>query len=351
MNTANAASKQDLLPDFCDNRVILVVILIAQLLATVLTLANFGGFTYFAYTSFFIQSVALLDAALLCYGKRWLNQLSLGKSTLLIYILLQLVTLLMTIMIYTFIEQHLSPLNSQHGLLPSILRNVCISAIITAVALRYFHIRHQNHLRLQAENLARIQALEARIRPHFLFNSLNTIANLVHIEPDRAEDAVLDLAELFRSTLAKNEQITLAEELEISQRYLRMEQLRLGDRLTIEWQIPEALHSLTLPALVLQPLIENAIYHGIEPLPKGGTIKVRAEPDKPNVQISVSNPIIPKDSTMAHSQRQHVRGNRVAMDNIRQRLALAYGNLAALNVEQSAEHYTVILVIPEKALL
>jgi two-component system sensor histidine kinase AlgZ len=330
----------DLLPDFCNNQTVLLVMLIAELLAIVLTLnqADRGVdlFAYLGYASFFIQSITLIDAAILCYGKRWFYRLKPIPMCIVIYLLLQLVTVLVTLLQYRLLP---SGLMADIG--DAMMRNVCISAIITAAVMRYFYLQYQSALRQRAENEARVQALQARIRPHFLFNSLNTIANLVHTQPNKAEDAIVDLAELFRSTLADRVHISLAEELEVSRRYLSMELLRLGPRLQVQWDIPVELESLQLPGLILQPLIENAIYHGIEPLPEGGVMTIAAKVLGNQIEISVSNPV------SSGYRSRHSSGNHLAVANIQQRLALAYGSDASLHIDESDAHYTVVLTLPD----
>jgi two-component system sensor histidine kinase AlgZ len=347
-------ASSNLLPDFCNNQVILLVMLIAELLAIVLTLHHGGNlkdaFAYLGRVSFFIQSITLIDAAILCYGKRWFRRMEPLPMGILIYLLLQLVTLSFTWLGYTLLHAGIPMLAGdgktvQRGSLGTALfRNGCISAIITAAVMRYFYLHHQNILRQRTENEARVQALQARIRPHFLFNSLNTIANLVHAQPDKAENAIIDLAELFRSTLADRTLISLAEELEVSRRYLGMERLRLGERLEVTWNIPVELEQAQLPALALQPLIENAIYHGIEPLPSGGNMTIFARKQGGSIEIGVSNPV-----SAGHRSR-HSSGNQLAISNIRQRLNLAYGAMAKLSVEEGADHYTVTLSLPVNGL-
>lgn len=353
MNSYQKASS-GLLPDFCNNQVILLVMLIAELLAIVLTLSHGGSpreaFAYLGRVSFFIQSITLVDAAILCYGKRWFQRLRPLAMGMLIYVLLQLVTLLFTYLGYALMPANFpigpaDTLNGEHvSLAEALFRNGCISAIITAAVMRYFYLHYQNISRQRTENEAKVQALQARIRPHFLFNSLNTIANLIHAQPHKAEDAVIDLAELFRSTLADRTLISLAEELDISRRYLSMECLRLGDRLEVEWDIPPELEQVQLPALALQPLIENAIYHGIERLPNGGIMTISARKLGDYVEMSVSNPV-----AAGYSSR-HSSGNQLAINNIRQRLSLAYGPSAILSVDEGNARYTVSIRLPVNGL-
>lgn len=329
-----------LLPNLCDNRVLLLLILIAELLAIVLTLSQRPGtgslWPYLATTSFFIQSIALVDAALLCYLRRWLLKLRPLYLGITVYAGLQLVTVAITLLQGLVID----PVDGAAG--GVLLRNLGISAIISAVVMRYLYIRHQNELRQQAENNAKIQVLQARIRPHFLFNSLNTIASLVHAQPRQAEEAILDLAELFRSTLSQPEKITLAQEMALVHKYLHIESLRLGPRLRIETRIPEDLMSLELPPLVLQPLVENAVYHGIEPMPEGGTVSVEA------ARTAAGDTVIDIRNPRSSSPRQRRNtGNRMALDNIRQRLLLHYGKEASLIIDETATEYTVKLQLPD----
>ena len=170
-----------------------------------------------------------------------------------------------------------------------------IAAIVGALALRYFYVTHQWRRSIELEARARIRALQARIRPHFLFNSMNTIAALTRSDPALAEAAVEDLADLFRVSLNDaRAQITLAEEIEIARTYQRIEQLRLGDAAArCDWDVAALPARAIVPSLLLQPLLENAIGHGIEPLPHGGTVDVRGRLERDAIVIEVTNPTVP----------------------------------------------------------
>jgi two-component system sensor histidine kinase AlgZ len=195
---------------------------------------------------------------------------------------------------------------------------------------------------VHAEARSRIQALQARIRPHFLFNSMNTIAALTRSDPARAEEAVEDLADLFRATLRDSHSpLRLKEELELTRIYQRIEALRLGDRLKVTWDVAELPMRALVPGLTVQPLLENAIYHGIEPLPNGGTVTVAGRVVNGEIEIVVTNPVSPERP--ATSERP---GNRLALDNIRQRLALAYGARGSIDVEQPPHEYRVTIRFP-----
>src|SRR5207249_1467337 len=186
---------------------------------------------------------------------------------------------------------------------------------------------------------ARVHALLARIRPHFLCNSMNTIAALTRSNPARAESAVQDLADLFRATLSdKRDTITLAEELEVARTYQRMEQLRLGGRLQVEWKTDPLPANALVPHLMIQPLLENAIYHGIEPRAEGGTVTITGEVGGGLVTIVVRNPLDPSPG-----ERE---GNRLALANIRERLSLVYGERALMKSGRFDAEYIVTLRFP-----
>ena len=221
-----------------------------------------------------------------------------------------------------------------------VLRNLAMAAIVLAVVLRYFYVQHQWKQNVEAQARAQIQALTARIRPHFLFNSMNTIASLTRTHPEQAEQAIEDLADVFRATLEQRDRVSLAQELEIARHYLNIEALRLGERLTLTWRLDEDVPlQASLPALTLQPLVENAIYHGIEPRTEGGEVLIAARRDGEALVLEVENPL----------PTQHGRasnGNRMAQDNIRQRLALAYGDRARMDIDHTQDRYAVRLRLP-----
>ena len=202
-------------------------------------------------------------------------------------------------------------------------------------------MQFQWHQQVKTEARARIQALQARIRPHFLFNSMNTIAALTRSEPAMAEAAIEDLSDLFRAALnTSHGQTTLDEELMLARRYLNIEALRLGSRLVVTWDLEGVPLDVRVPPLILQPLLENAIYHGIEPLPQGGTIRVVGTVDGGSLQFEISNPV------PAAARGRQSQGHRIAQENIRQRLQIAFGAGANLDTAVTDDNYTVILRMP-----
>ena len=191
--------------------------------------------------------------------------------------------------------------------------------------------------------MSRYQALQSRIRPHFLFNCMNTIASLTRKAPDLAEQSVEDLADLFRASLLEpTELYNINDELKLCRHYLRIETHRLGERLKVSWNIDDLPQDALVPPLSLQPLLENAIYHGIERLPEGGTINIKSESNNNKFTVVVSNPLPPENSEDKHD------GNKHAQENIHQRLITLFGNEGNLKIITAPDQYQVKLTLPYK---
>lgn len=343
MVSTSSAPRNDsfFLPDFCGLPAVFAMVVLSELFAFILTLAQMGHgaplWDTLALTSLFMQWAGLTVAAVLCASRRLLERLGDRLAALVSYGLLLLVVLLLSELAWWFILDAAPGGGGGHRAF--VLRNLAIGAIVGALTLRYFYLSHQSRQRLVAESEARVQALQARIRPHFLFNSMNTIASLTRSDPVRAEAAIEDLADLFRASLGDGRKlIPLAEELALTRRYLEMESLRLGERLRLDWQVDGLPPDAALPPLTLQPLVENAIYHGIEQLADGGTVTIGGDRQGDSLTLIVSNPLGPR-------VREH-NGNRVALDNICQRLAFHFGKDAALETLEQDAVYRVVLRIP-----
>jgi two-component system, LytTR family, sensor histidine kinase AlgZ len=191
--------------------------------------------------------------------------------------------------------------------------------------------------------------LQARIRPHFLFNSLNAVLALIRRDPKRAERALEDLADLFRTLMSDARQfVRLEDELALLERYADIEQLRLGDRLRITWELDSAPVDALLPSLVLQPLLENAVYHGVEPGTGIGDVLVRIERRGERVLMRIENPLIDPGEAGAAGATSVRTGNRMALDNIRERLALFFDAEARLETGTAAGRYRIDIEVPYK---
>ena len=337
------------LPDFCAARAVLAVVLIAALLALVLSLArhSVGGpfWIDLARTSAYLLGTVLLCAAVLCKLRPWLARQTPRRAALCALLLMVGTVALMSEAVYwlgvvaanrSVVASSIFPINHAAFVLPNLL----IAAIVGALTLRYFYVADEWRRSVELEARARIRALQARIRPHFLFNSMNTIAALTRSDPARAEEAIEDLADLFRFNLRDAQgQISLRQELEVARIYQRIEQLRLGERLHVRWKVADLPARALMPSLLLQPLLENAIGHGVERLPEGGTVTVQGRTVGEAVEIEVSNPVPPEP-------RPARSGHRIALDNIRQRLELAYPGRSAVEVDDGGGTFRVRLRFP-----
>ncbi len=339
------------LPDFCNIRVVFIVVVSAELLAFVLALGVGGGtaerWHALSLLSLFIQWIALSCTALLCVGRRWLDRLGPAGAGAGAWLLVIAVTALLSELVFMLGRgtdfAQLMPAY-RHG--EFLLRNLAIAAIFSAVILRYFYVQGWTRQTIEAESRARFQALQARIRPHFMFNSMNTIASLTRSDPALAEEVVEDLAELFRASLSDDRHSgTLAGELELVRRYLRIEGLRLGVRLRVDERLDGLARDARVPALLLQPLIENAVYHGIEPLPEGGVVRIEGAQADGLIVLTVTNPLPPPRTLPGYGLNRRT-GHHMAIDNIRERLRLNYGRRARLEVTTGDGVFTARLEIP-----
>ena len=348
---SSAVKNRTFLPDFCHIRIVFSVVIIAELLAFVLTLATpsarGGDWDYLSLISIYILWVALCSIALLCSLKAKLAKLNNSLAALAAFCLLLLTTAAFSEAAFQ-ISLHYGAgalqINMSH--LEFISRNLAICAIASLLTLRYFFLQHQLKLNIEAENQFRLQALQARIRPHFLFNALNSIASLIRRQPQQAEEAVEDLADLFRHTLNNAEtRLPFATEIEIAQRYLGMEKLRLGERLAIDWDIDAIPQDASLPSLTLQPLLENAICHGVELISQGGTISIHGQRKGNTLILTITNPLPSADDDSPRKRQ----GMHIALDNTRQRLQAHFQEEGKLINQQHHNNYRVELRFPYQA--
>jgi two-component system sensor histidine kinase AlgZ len=326
-----AANQFDLIPNFCEGWGVVSLAFTMELVAIVLTLGEgstgMAALERLLLTSLYLQWISLCCAAAMCWARRWVQR---ARPSVLFFFCWGMLVLI--VMVIADMAYRLSHFLSWDFILPAearlafVLRHTAIAAIVVLLLLRYFWVRNQWSAQVKAEGEARYQALNARIRPHFLFNSLNSLAALIQVRPDDAEMMVEDLSDLFRASLEKRGQVAqLVEEIGLCHAYLRIERLRLGDKLKVEWDVPEELLDWLVPKLVVQPLIENAVHHGVSRLKAGGIVRIAAREIFDRLVIEVTNPMAPEDSEPS-------RGNSIAIDNIAQRLNLIYGEGARLEM-------------------
>jgi two-component system sensor histidine kinase AlgZ len=212
-----------------------------------------------------------------------------------------------------------------------------LTLFATGCILLYFDLRTRALTPAIAE--ARIQALQARIRPHFLYNSINAVLSLMRSEPRRAERALEDMADLFRVLMADNRTLVpISSEVQLARQYLAIEEIRLGDRLKVTWRTTGMPDDALVPPLMLQPLVENAVYHGIEPSDSGGEIEIDGAVSNGQLVISLRNPF--------PGGGRHSTGNRMAIVNIRERLQLHFDAEASMRSEVKDGMYKVTLRMP-----
>ncbi|WP_280187156.1 histidine kinase [Delftia sp. PS-11] len=220
------------------------------------------------------------------------------------------------------------------------LASATSGALLAALLVAALVLRARGHM--PADTQARLAELQSRIRPHFLFNTLNSAIALVRAEPAKAETLLEDLSDLFRYALAEpHSTATLAEEIELAQRYLAIEQVRFGERLQVQWQLDTSVHHALLPPLLLQPLVENAIRHGVEPSAHGGKLQVRTERRGDLVEVRITNSLPHGAATPAAT-----RGHGMALANVRARLSLLHDLQASLQARTLQGHFVVRLTFP-----
>ena len=344
MDKRSLPEQPSFLPDMCRAINVLYITLISQLLAITLALntAFISGDFWAALSlnALFILWIAFTCAAFFCSFKQRIQQYSALKTSLLMFVVINSTTLVLTWLISSLLPLlNLLPTPSQAHL-GLYLKNSGISIIFSAILLRFLYIQFQWRQQTKAEAEAKLDALQARIRPHFLFNSLNTIASLTRVNPALAETLTEDLAELFRANMQTTQRlIPFQQELTLIKQYLNIEQTRLGNRLTVALDVSAVPQDALIPPLSIQPLIENAIYHGIEPLEQGGTLSINAQMHNKQIKLNISNPI----SSTARTSRS---GNHMAIDNIRLRMQNCFPEQSKLLTSSTANEFHTQLHFP-----
>jgi two-component system sensor histidine kinase AlgZ len=328
------------LPDFCQLPALFALFVVGALTVTVMWLARDDRYDWPAYSvsMFFVTWLAMVVAVTLCKLRHLLQRLPGHTPYVGVWVLIVLVVLLASV-VARWLDGAL-----QTGLIGSsmgvfVRDNVLIAALLGAAMLRYFYVLAQWQARLAAVTRAQVEALQARIRPHFLFNSMNTVAALIRVDPAAAERTVEDLSELFRAALGQHDtgDGTLGEELALVERYLAIEQLRLGPRLRVRREWHELPAGFPLPRLLLQPLVENAVRHGVQPLRQGGEVVLRGERQGQGIRIEITNPLPTTPATA---------GNGHGLDSVRRRVAWRYGPQAVVEAGPRHDRFVVVLQLP-----
>ena len=320
------------LPNFCNLGVMLRSLVIANLFILAAAFLKAPASTVvwreFVDMASFGETALIASLAVLCLARRALHSLGYAASIAAIAVFEVALAWALAQFAHTLLPDR-PPMPFAHLAL--------LVLFVTGCMLAYFDLRTRALTPAIAE--ARIQALQARIRPHFLYNSINAVLSLIRSEPKRAERALEDLADLFRVLMADNRTLVpIANEVELARQYLAIEKIRLGDRLKVTWRTAGMPGDALVPPLMLQPLVENAVYHGIEPSDSGGEIEIDGALSGGQLVISLRNPF--------PGGGRHSSGNRMAIVNIRERLQLHFDAEASMRSEVKDGMYKVTVSMP-----
>ncbi|WP_312051058.1 sensor histidine kinase [Acinetobacter schindleri] len=299
-----------------------------NVLALVLSLAEAQSwqalnFMHLLQYILYINWVLLSFAACVELFHQYFDRMGIKSALITGFLLLQTIVLVTTvslnILIHFGMNFHLHDLTSEIAF-KQVGMHLSFGILLGTLCFRYLYLREQWTRQRHSELNSRIQAMQARIQPHFLFNSLNSAISLISIDPDKAEHMLLNLSRLFRASFQELKLVSLQEEIDLCQRYLEIEQIRLGDRLQVEWKLEnkDLYSQVQIPLLTLQPLLENSIFHGVEKILTKSTISVLIEILQNQINIIITNPYSQDHAALK-------RGNGIAIENVRQRLKAYYG--------------------------
>ncbi len=330
-------ARQDGLPNFRNLGTLLRILIISNGLALMqaILLANSwtGVARHMMQINTLLTPVMFSALLLLWVAQPWLNRMAYRRGTVAVTGLV----VVLTLSIYYFGGELYRPPESVDSYF-DLMRCGLLSAGVCGILLLYFRLRSRVLSRALSD--ARLQVLRARIRPHFLFNTINAVLGIVRAQPKQAETALEDMADLFRMAMSDaHDLVPLGREIQLSKQYVALEQMRMGDRLRVDWQIQDVPDDVLIPPLLLQPLLENAVYHGIEPLSRGGSISVALRRNGDQLHLMVENPC-PVRADVPH------KGNLIALRNIRERLDLLFDVEASYQVESGKDFYRVEIIFP-----
>ncbi|MBJ6978783.1 MULTISPECIES: histidine kinase [unclassified Luteimonas] len=321
-------------------RTVVATLIAGEGLALVLALASNAGedrWLYFGLASLLIQWVALLTLALMYALRSALGRLHAVYLAWTALGLLVANAWLVGTLTWVTLRDAWPMEETWAGFF---VRLTGIALILGLMALATFRITWSSRQLALRTKQAELESLQARTHPHFLFNTLNTAAALVHARPDAAETLLLDLSDLFRAALTGPSYIPLEQEVDLTKRYLSIEHLRLGKRLDVRWELPVPLPAVSLPSLSLQPLVENAVRHGIERREGGGSIDILVTSDAQHLILSVRNDlpagVTPDDG----------RGHGVGLASVSQRIDDMTGGEGGVDTHTSAGRHVATIRIP-----
>jgi len=350
-HTDQRTGANDTLEDYTPNlgrpEVTLQILLLAEGVAIIVELSRYSEWSTQVWNEFiaissFCQALALAGIFSVKLLATVLGKLPARTGSVVIFFALLVVTYLVTeglfLLLYAlqWIPEAHPPWYDNF-----VLKTMAISSLIYLVALRYIVLAQRARMEMKARQAFELQALQSRIRPHFIFNSMNGIASLITLDPVLAERALEDLADVFRTMLSDARiLVPLATELQLLRQYLDIEKMRLGERLELQWRLTEVPESALIPSLTLQPLLENAIYHGIEPSRHGGAVTITISGEQQDLSIHIDNPL-PEN----HRSGRH-QGHEIALQNVRQRLQRHFSGQASMQAGVEGDHYHVRLRLP-----
>ena len=337
VNGASPRGYRPHLPNFCNLGIMLRLLLLVNFLCIAAVIVKAEKLSdvarLYLAVSVIVQPVLMLSLLLLCGLRRWLRDMGQNYQLLAFLALQTLVgAIVFVIMRATLVEAQIP-----------VWQYIFLFALVNVTVLFYFDMRSRALSPSLTES--RLQALQARIRPHFLFNSMNAALSLIRSEPRRAERMLENMAELFRGLMNDNRRLVrLHDEVNLCLSYLEIEQIRLGGRLVVNWKIETMPANALVPPLMLQPLVENAVYHGVEPCSEPGEVGIEIVERGRELVITLTNPL-PSASESSKSA-PHTQGNRMAIGNIKERLQLHFDAEASLKTDTHNGVYRVVIVLP-----
>jgi len=326
------------MPNFCKNSTILIIVIFALLVALIVALlqSEQPSLTYFNLAGLYMVWLFLFWSLCICT----VGKLKLKDYWRYAYCVASCLTIFLA---YDSFAQYITTDFIDVGRL---FRFGVIALIFLLISLRVVQLANIYSERSRADLQTRLSALQSKIEPHFLFNSLNTIAELTHTDPKQAESAINSLATILRSNLKDDEAFhTVEDEITLCEKYIELEKWRIGQRLRITFTTASQAKTAIIPKLLFQPLIENAVRHGIAPFQYGGSIEVIINNHKKQLICAITNTVESKESIPEEHHRE-LQGHGIAINNLRERLFVIYDDRYNIKAKQSNHSYHVELSLP-----